>query len=79
MTATVHPILARTRWHRPLLALSAFMAAVVVVSAIGLLVDDRVITGSPAWLKPFKFGISFTLFGATLAWMLTLTRRAPRT
>jgi hypothetical protein len=65
--------------HRPLMALSAAMVAVVVVSAIGLLVDDRMINGSPAWFKPFKFGVSFALFGATLAWMLTLTRRAPRT
>ncbi|MFD9734826.1 hypothetical protein [Umezawaea sp. NPDC059074] len=67
------------RWHRPLMALSAAMVALVVVSAIGLLVDDRLINGSPAWFKPFKFGVSFALFGATLAWMLTLTRRAPRT
>jgi hypothetical protein len=55
------------------------MVAVVVVSAVGLLVDDRVINGSPAWFKPFKFGISFALFGATLAWMLTLSGRARRT
>ncbi|WNV84678.1 hypothetical protein [Umezawaea sp. Da 62-37] len=78
MTA-MPPSALRPRWHRPLLALSAFMIAVVAVSAVGLLVDDRMITGSPAWLKPFKFGVSFALFGATLAWMLTLTRRAPRT
>ncbi len=69
----------QVRWHRPLMALSAVMVAVVVVSAIGLLVDDRVINGSPAWLKPFKFGVSFALFGATLAWMLTLSHRARRT
>ncbi|MCS7481930.1 hypothetical protein ACFFQW_44870 [Umezawaea endophytica] len=69
----------RVHWHRPLIALSAAMVAVVLVSAIGLLVDDRLINGSPAWSKPLKFGISFALFGATLAWMLTLSRRARRT
>lgn len=69
----------QVRWHRPLMTLSAAMVAVIVVSAIGLLVDDRVINGSPAWFKPFKFGISFALFGATLAWMLSLSSRARRT
>jgi hypothetical protein len=73
------PTRVETRWHRPLVALSAAMAALVVVSAIGLLVDDRVINGSPAWFKPVKFAVSFALFGATLAWMLTLSRKAPRT
>jgi hypothetical protein len=73
------PLRTATRWHRPLVALSVFMIAVVVVSAVGLLVDGRVVNGSPVWLKPLKFGISFALFGATLAWMLTLSRRAPRT
>ncbi|MEO6090283.1 MAG: hypothetical protein ABIQ18_44985 [Umezawaea sp.] len=61
------------------MVLAATMAALVVVSAVGLLVDDRVINGNAAWFKPLKFAISFGLFGATLAWMLTLTRKAPRT
>jgi len=78
-TIPAHALEPRVRWHRPLMALSAAMVAVVVVSAVGLLVDDRVINGSPAWFKPFKFGISFALFGATLAWMLTLSGRARRT
>jgi hypothetical protein len=31
------------------------------------------------WAKPFKFGVSFVLYGATLAWMLPKLRRARRT
>jgi hypothetical protein len=74
-----HAVEPAARPHRPLVVLSAAMVAVVVVSAVGLLVDDRVVNGSPIWFKPFKFGISFALFGATLAWMLTLSSRARRT
>src|ERR1041384_1171369 len=76
MVAQAQP---KTRWHRPLLVLSAAMAALLVVSAVGLLVDGRVVNGSPVWFKPLKFSISFGLFGATLAWMLTLSGKAPRT
>ncbi len=41
---------------------------------IGIFTDPRVINGSPAWLKPTKFGVSFTLYNLTLAWMLGLVR-----
>ncbi|MCF0092945.1 hypothetical protein B0E54_01771 [Micromonospora sp. MH99] len=54
------------------------MAALAVVAMVGILVDPRVLTGAPIWLKPFKFAVSFVLYGATLAWMLTLLPRRSR-
>jgi hypothetical protein len=66
------------RWHRPLVLFAAVMAVVTVVALAGLVLDDRVLLGVPIWLKPLKFGISFVLYALTIAWMLTLTERAPR-
>ncbi|GIJ27471.1 hypothetical protein Vqi01_26330 [Micromonospora qiuiae] len=54
------------------------MAALAVVSAVGIVADERVLTGVPIWLKPFKFSVSFVLYGITLAWMLSLLRRRSR-
>ncbi len=54
------------------------MAVLAVVAAVGILVDPRVLTGAPIWLKPFKFAVSFVLYGATLAWMLSLLPRRSR-
>jgi hypothetical protein len=65
-------------WHRPLMLMVAAMAALVVVSGIGLLVDHREILNESVWLKPFKFGVSFVLYGATLAWLLSKLARAQR-
>jgi len=58
--------------------LVAAMAALAVVCAVGIVVDSRVLTGSPIWLKPFKFAVSFVLYGTTLAWMLSLLPRRIR-
>ncbi|WP_405391819.1 hypothetical protein OG596_30655 [Streptomyces sp. NBC_01102] len=55
------------------------MVVMAVVAAVGLLVDDRVVAGSPIWAKPFKFAISFVPYTLTLAWMLTLLTRGRRT
>ncbi|MEJ2853045.1 MULTISPECIES: hypothetical protein [unclassified Saccharothrix] len=66
------------RWHPPLMLFSLLMGALTVVSAIGLVVDDRILVGSPIWLKPFKFGISLALYGVALAWMLTFATRLKR-
>ncbi len=65
-------------WHRPLVVFSAAMAALAVVSAVGLVVDDRVLVGAPIWAKPFKFSVSFVAYCLTLAWMLTLLTRGRR-
>jgi hypothetical protein len=50
------------------------MLLVLAVSLAGLLLDPRVITGAPAWLKPMKFAISISIYCFTLLWMLTFVR-----
>ncbi|MFF0338164.1 hypothetical protein [Kribbella sp. NPDC004875] len=65
-------------WHRPLMLMVLAMTGLVVASGIGLLVDHREILNESVWLKPFKFGISFVLYGATLAWLLSKLRKAKR-
>ncbi|MEV7294350.1 hypothetical protein AB0N79_22420 [Streptomyces microflavus] len=66
-------------WHRPLVVFSAVMALWALVSAVGLVVDDRVLAGAPIWAKPFKFTVSLAAYGLTLAWMLTHLTRGHRT
>jgi hypothetical protein len=66
-------------WNRPLMIFVAAMAALAVVSAAGIVADDRVLLGAPIWLKPFKFSVSFVLYATTLAWMLSLLPRRSRT
>ncbi|KAB2590746.1 hypothetical protein [Streptomyces arboris] len=66
-------------WHRPLSVFSAVMALGALVSAVGLVVDDRILLGAPIWAKPFKFSLSFTAYGLTLAWMLAQTTWGRRT
>ncbi|MCO1594615.1 hypothetical protein M8C17_05495 [Micromonospora sp. RHAY321] len=65
-------------WHRPLMVFVAAMAVLAVVAAVGIVVDSRVLTGSPIWLKPLKFAVSFVAYGTTLAWMLSLLPRRSR-
>lgn len=65
-------------WHRPLMVFVSVMAALAVVSAVGVLADPRIVTGAPIWLKPFKFSVSFVLYATTLAWMLSLLPRRSR-
>ncbi|MFC4149508.1 hypothetical protein ACFO0M_24945 [Micromonospora mangrovi] len=60
------------QWHRPLMVLVSATAVLAVVAAVGVLIDPRIVTGAPIWLKPFKFSVSFVLYGITLAWMLSL-------
>ncbi|WP_189958625.1 hypothetical protein [Streptomyces alanosinicus] len=54
------------------------MAVTAVMSAVGLLVDDRVLVGAPVWAKPFKFSVSFVAYCLSLAWMLSFLRRGRR-
>ncbi|WP_405064144.1 hypothetical protein OG474_21520 [Kribbella sp. NBC_01505] len=75
----MHKVLAEVRtWHRPLMVMVSAMAALVLVAAVGLLVDNREILNESVWLKPFKFALSFVLYGATLAWLLSRLRKAKR-
>ncbi|WP_305789336.1 hypothetical protein [Symbioplanes lichenis] len=61
-----------TTTSRTLLGFTAAMVALAVVCLAGLGLDDRIITGAPAWLKPFKFSVSLAVYAGTLAWLLTL-------
>lgn len=63
------------QWHRPLMLMVASMLLLLVVSTIGLVLDDRVLLGAPVWLKPLKFAVSMAVYGTTLAWMLSLPHR----
>ncbi|UOQ99520.1 hypothetical protein MUN81_08515 [Hymenobacter sp. 5317J-9] len=57
----VNPVLSWTGW------LNVALAALAVA---GLLLDHRLVTGAPAWMKPLKFALSITAFVWTLAWLL---------
>lgn len=65
-------------WHRPMLACAGLMLVMSVASAVGLLVDDRLVAGAPAWLKPFKFAVSFTVYAFSWAWLVSLLRTRRR-
>ena len=62
----------------PLTAVGALMLVVAGASLVGMLVDPRVITGAPAWLKPFKFAISTAIYSLTLAWIFGYLSNWPR-
>lgn len=53
----------------PLTVTGLFFAAVLLPSLAGLWLDDRIITGAPAWLKPSKFAASVAIYALTLAWV----------
>lgn len=62
-------------WHRPLMATACLCALLLAVSVAGVAVDDRVINGEAAWLKPAKFALSILIYNVTLAWLLSLVTR----
>jgi hypothetical protein len=67
-------------WHAsaPLTAVGAVMILAAGASLVGLLVDPRIITGAPAWLKPLKFAVSTAIYSLTLAWIFTYLSDWPR-
>lgn len=62
----------------PLTATGTLMLGVAAASLVGLVADPRVITGAPAWLKPFKFGVSTAAYSFTVAWVLGRLAGWPR-
>jgi hypothetical protein len=66
----------RNQFHKlwiasgPLTAVSILMVFAMTGAVAGLVLDSRVITGDPAWLKPAKFGASTALYAGTVAWLL---------
>ena len=67
-------------WHAspPLTAAGLLMLVVAGASLVGVFVDPRIITGAPAWLKPFKFAISTAVYSLTLAWVFQWLTEWPR-
>ena len=66
------------RGSPPLTAVGLLMLVVAVPSLVGVFVDSRIITGAPAWLKPFKFAISTAIYSLTLAWVFGWLSDWPR-
>jgi hypothetical protein len=62
----------------PLVVVGTLMLVAGVASLVGMIVDPRIITGAPAWLKPFKFAISTSVYSLTLAWVFTWLMDWPR-
>jgi hypothetical protein len=58
--------------------LGFIMAADLVFALCGLVVDRRVITGAPAWLKPAKFALSTMIAAWSFAFCIASTRIWPR-
>ncbi len=66
------------RADRPLTLVGLLTAALLVACAAGIVLDPRVITGAPAWLKPAKFAVSITIYAFTLVWLLRFVTGRPR-
>jgi hypothetical protein len=71
-TAAARNLLQRAWSFSPLLALAVLAnLALIPLFIIAALIDPRLITGMPAWIKPLKFAISITIYCATFIWLLT--------
>src|SRR5262245_39895725 len=70
----------RDAWsaNAPLTATALLMVAALIPSVAGIFLDDRIIAGAPAWLKPAKFAISTAVFCGTLAWLYRYITVWPR-
>lgn len=60
--------------NMPLLIVGVGSLLLLLAAIVGLLVDPRVITGVPAWLKPAKFAVSIAIYSFTLLWFLAQVR-----
>ena len=67
-------------WHTnwPLTMLGVGMILVFLAALAGVLIDHRVITGAPAWLKPAKFAVSVSVYCFTFVWLLGFVESRPR-
>jgi hypothetical protein len=64
--------------NRPLTILGVAMIFVFLAALAGVLLDHRIITGAPAWLKPAKFAISVSVYCFTFVWLLGFVENRPR-
>ncbi|GHO95112.1 hypothetical protein KSF_051600 [Reticulibacter mediterranei] len=63
----------------PLLTLVGMTNVLVLLAALGgIVVDHRIITGMPAWVKPAKFAISISIYSFTLLWLLSFIKGQKR-
>ncbi len=60
--------------NAPLALAGTVFALAFVGTLVGMVVDHRIITGIPAWVKPAKFMISSAIYSFTLVWMLGFVR-----
>ena len=56
----------------PLTVTGLAMLVVLAGTVVGLIVDPRIVTGAPVWLKPAKFAASIAIYTLTLAWIFSL-------
>ena len=63
---------------RPLTAVALAMLPVLALALAGLVVDPRIISGAPAWMKPAKFAASIAIFCATMVWIFGYLETWPR-
>jgi hypothetical protein len=58
--------------NAPLTFTGLLMLPALAIAITGLVIDPRIITGAPAWLKPAKFAGSIAIYVFTLAWAFML-------
>ena len=70
-----------TLWRAsaPLTVTGFSMLAVLALTALGLAIDPRIVTGAPVWLKPAKFALSIAIYAFTLAWIFSFLDSWPKT
>jgi hypothetical protein len=66
------------RGSAPLTAVGSLLITVAGASLVAMIVDQRIISGAPAWLKPFKFAVSTGVYSLTLAWVFGYLTEWPR-
>jgi Domain of unknown function (DUF4281) len=64
--------------NRPLTILGVAMLITFLATLAGIVVDHRIITGAPAWLKPAKFAISVSVYCFTFVWLLGFVQKRRR-
>jgi len=80
LRAAVAAVLTTARHgHAGLYWLAAAMGVLATATVFAALFDDRELLGTPIWLKPLKFALSFGLYALALAWMIDLLDRGRRT
>ncbi len=70
-TAVPGPVQQLWTANAPLTVTAAAMLVVLAGASVGLALDDRLVAGAPAWLKPAKFAVSIAIYTTTLAWVFT--------